>query len=249
TMDGMSKIILLIIAFQVVMGLFAKRKARQKAEEEEGLEGEEALLEAEDADDPRSLREEEAREQARRDAARAEAAREHARQEAARAEAKKKRLESLKRERMTESSRDDRGEHERTGSHPARPGKGNKAQEQAAQLGKDLLSQIAKELGLDLPQSPTPRPVPKPAMPTPESQGAKKPVPHAVMPSAAHSQRRTSPPEWETSSRRTRSAPPMESAVSASTGSLARESMLDAESIRRAIVLKTILDKPLSLKP
>lgn len=244
-MDSMSKIILVIIAFQVVMGILAKRKARRKAEEADG-----SAAEA----DPRV--------EGRRPGGLEEVGMDSSRRPES----------GSRRDRIETEGRDDWGDHHASddGEHESSPRPGARPGEkpgQGAQLGKDLLSQLAKELGLDLPESPRPKPAPRPS-PAPSPVSAPKPVPAAKpaparpqparehepksrMPSAARSERRPSGPEWDPASprRTTRSAPVTEAPAVASAGAVARESMLDLETLRRAIILKTILDKPLSLQP
>jgi hypothetical protein len=150
-----------------------------------------------------------------------------------------------------------------------------------AQTGKDLLSQLAKELGLEIPDPPPPGPVSKPTPRPAETRGenprvqtpapSAKPKPAPGRPAkgqtvldrhAAESQRgehshtvrtvdRTG---GENAPRRLPGSVPGNMPVTLgaearSLPELARESLMDPESIRRAFILKTILDKPLSLQP
>ena len=150
-----------------------------------------------------------------------------------------------------------------------------------AQTGKDLLSQLAKELGLEIPSPPPPRPVSKPTPRPAETRGenprvqtpapAGKPKPAPGRPAKgqtvsdrhdaesqrgehSHSVRTVDRSGGENAPRRlpaylTSNAPVTLAPDAPSLSELARESLMDPESIRRAFILKTILDKPLSLQP
>ncbi|MEO7425409.1 MAG: hypothetical protein ABI036_09495 [Fibrobacteria bacterium] len=147
-----------------------------------------------------------------------------------------------------------------------------------AQTGKDLLSQLAKELGLEIPAPAPPRPAPRPPaeirgensrVQTPAPSAKPKPAPgrpakgqtvldrhdaEAQRGEHSHSVRTVDRSGGENAPRRlpaylTSNAPVTLAPDAPSFSELARESLMDPESIRRAFILKTILDKPLSLQP
>ncbi|MDQ3000815.1 MAG: hypothetical protein M3Y08_06100 [Fibrobacterota bacterium] len=250
----MTKIILVIIAFQVVMGIMAKRKARRKAEEaarnpSATKDGESPAVavrkpqplwgdsQSEHDDDEEEVEWDE----------------HHKRGE-------------------PERARPQRSQDQRHA--PAGSGK-------AAELGKDLLSQLAKELGLEIPGPEQRRPAPRPSPQPPTSIQTTRPAPNpkgtpvartATVRPTAQAQKAINQAQRMASDaardsrislarghhtggenvprRETQNLPSNEaSAPMAAASSVARESLFDGESIRRAIILNTILEKPLSLKP
>lgn len=132
-----------------------------------------------------------------------------------------------------------------------------KAKEKAAEVGKDLLSQLAKELGIELPK-PQPRPAPKPV---PGPQPTAKPAASKTSrsgegPAHAHVPRShgISPDEVRAraaeESRSRSPAPHLPAAVvPPSKPLITAAEFSDPASLRKAFILKTILDKPVSLKP
>ncbi|HKP96485.1 MAG TPA: hypothetical protein VJ385_12075 [Fibrobacteria bacterium] len=258
-----TKIILLIIAFQVVMGILAKRKARKGAEAAARNPG--------TGPGDRSAAGESA----------------HA-APARRPEAIQGGRGSYDEYADAEEDGDDWEEHplrssrplptlpqagpEAAGRAPRSPADGSAgsaagSRGKAAELGKDLLSQLARELGLEIPPSPQrkPAPGPRPAQPAPKAPAAGIPAPAAPpaprktlaerldaakRTSTAHASRPHYRDGGESAPRRASSNVPVtEEPMIRSVSDLARESLADAESIRRAFILKTILDKPLSLQP
>lgn len=140
------------------------------------------------------------------------------------------------------------------------------AMKPAPSAGKDLLTQLAREIGLQLPEAPSAR---KPA-PAP----GKAPVPPASKGSAptslpARNKRVTSYDEDHARTvadsapgRDMTSAPGIAAVESANAAAYVtldplrptaltalRADLFDGESLRRAFILKTVLDKPLSLQP
>ncbi len=131
----------------------------------------------------------------------------------------------------------------------------------ATEIGKDILSQLAKELGLELPERPQPKPVPRPVVipaPAETVRTAYAPRKNRVL-SEDDDHARTvadSVPGTDLTS-----APGIAAVESANAAAYAtregRTSMLtgiradlfEPESLRQAFILKTILDKPLSLQP
>lgn len=223
------QLVLAIIVFNIVLGMISKRK---QGKGKPGPKG------AGNADEARR-RMEEARERARAEAERKAAEREaHARRDPevpdkAAAEAEVRR-------------------------------------EKAKAVGKDLLSQLARELGLELPNAPKPpppRPVPAPA-PSRTSTARPAARKEALRNGRAAGEsgdgehdgtladliasRKASGPEGTEAPAGPRaqaafdphaSPEPARSAVSSLAGQLA-----DAEALRKAFILKTILDKPLALR-
>lgn len=130
-----------------------------------------------------------------------------------------------------------------------------KAKERTAETGKDLLAKLAKELGLELPQ---PRPVPKPAPApkTPAKPGLLKTPPSKA---PAHATRghvhsfddaRVRAVEASRAQARPASIPSVAPASAPVAKPLISNFEIgDVESMRKAFVLKTLLDKPLALKP
>lgn len=207
-----TKIIILLIALQVVAGLMAKRKAKQKAAEaREG--GADARAGRKPQARPAVMREEESEE----------------------------------------------GDEE---SAPAGYGK--------AESAKDIMSQLARELGLEIPGLPqrpqkprTPHPArnsnrkPEASVSKPGPAAARPVEPAKRVPDAAKRPAER-PKYWDDASSAARKAAAkmvaehahaMEAPAPRSTTDIAMEGLGDAESIRRAFILKTILDKPLALQP
>jgi hypothetical protein len=264
----MTKIILLVIALQVVFGILAKRKARKQAEEAArdpngtagGGSGQTASLPS----GPRTPSawgghsedesEEEWDEHHSEEGAEGGQGGESGKEARSRPDTRS-RPRRLPEESPADQRNDPRGEH------PVRKGI-DKAK--AAELGKDLLSQLAKELGLEIPTGPkpAPRPVPAPARPQPTAQApaakVKASTAMAARQSAATAKMaqgresgRTRLEAGENTPRRpqgylavTPSAP-----MAIRVSDAARASLMDLKSLRNAFILNTILDKPLSLKP
>ena len=255
-MDSMTKIILVIIAFQVVMGIMAKRKARRKVEEA--------------ARNPSTTKDGESPAVAAR------------KPQPLWGDSQSEHDDDEEEDEWDEHHK--RGEPERARPQPSQDQRHDPAGSgKAAELGKDLLSQLAKELGLEIPgpdqrrPAPAPRPSPQPPAPIQTTRPAPNPkgIPVArtvtVRPTAQaqkainQAQRMASDAARDSRialarghhtggenapRRETKNAPAMEpSAPMAAASSVARESLFDVISIRRAIILNTILEKPLSLKP
>ncbi len=269
----MTKIILFVIFLQVVFGILAKRKARKNAEaaarnpdgvQEEGIHPSERPAQSTASRKPSGWGGQSD------DESEADWDEHHSEEdERSRPEPRNqmRRLpDEFRRGERAEGRAGDNGEGRDRGEHPIRKGI-DKAK--AKELGKDLLSQLAKELGLEIPTgtTPAPRPVPAPAKPQPA-----RPLPAAQAPatkvkaSATMAARqsaasakvalgresgRTRLDAGEDTPRRAQGylavtpAPPMAVRVSAT----ARASLMDLKSLRNAFILKTILDKPLSLSP
>jgi hypothetical protein len=129
---------------------------------------------------------------------------------------------------------------------------------QAKEAGKDLLGQLARELGLELPPTPKPAPASRPAPPSrpsapPRSAPASRPyAPEARAATAGPiAKRKTAEREEEGSPSLARETPAPQAAtepVRGATSVLALE-LGDADALRKAFILKTILDKPMSLRP
>ena len=254
----MSKIVLAIILFNIAMGLWAKRKKKKEEEAAGGGSGTGGV---------------DAKEEARQ---RIEGMR-------ARAEAAQARANS---ERETREGRDD-GETAARAAAQAKKGK-------AVDVGKDILGQLAKELGLELPQQQAPRPAlrPQPA-PAAQAQAAKakakaaraqeSSTPRASAGRMAHdenvreadaraarraqsehssgeeggrslkdllaAQKAAASREGENAPRRAKSDfddAPVGARVAGPM--IRREEIIDPAAMRRAFVLQTILEKPLSLR-
>lgn len=144
---------------------------------------------------------------------------------------------------------------------PIIPGR---AKEKATEIGKDILGQLAKELGLELPKDGTaPKPIPArvpsaepaPATRAPNRESARKAS------TGAHTPRgySTSPDEVRARAAETARAKPSLPRVAApvavvakevfSQASLAARDLNDPDALGRAFVLQTILGKPLSMRP
>ncbi len=139
--------------------------------------------------------------------------------------------------------------------------------EQAIDVGKDLLGQLARELGLKLPESdapprpiPTPRPAPAPApaegkpaygqaahstRAKPEAYTAERERPQSLR-DLLSAQKAASSTEGENAPRRVPHAKPLEPVSQPAAPMLRAGELSDPESLRRAFILKTILDKPVS---
>lgn len=289
----MTKIILFVIFLQVVFGILAKRKARRQAEEAarnpDGAMGDGSSPE-ERPSLPSAARRPYGWGGQSEDESDAEWDEHHSDE----IERSRPDMRSHQRRLPEESRRGERAEGragadgEGRDEHPGRKGI-DKAK--AKELGKDLLSQLAKELGLEIPteRKPAPRPAPAPTRPQPAA-----PAPTAKSKASAidgktsaidgktsviddkesaadriakakgrhtETSRRSSEdyPErkrqdaGENTPRRTPGylavtpAAPMAARTTAS--ATARASLMDVKSLRNAFILKTILDKPLSLKP
>ncbi len=219
------QIVLAIIAFNVIAGLMSKRKKRPpKAEPIPGSQG-----------DPKG----DARR--RMEEARAQAAAERERKAAER-EANRERDEGRVSARpQVESS----GNAGRIASPAQDPGA------KAKEAGRDLLGQLARELGLELPQTPKPAPASRP------SSGSRPPSRPTQVPARAPAAgplaaRKTALREEEGSSSPAPAYTPAAlehpGPVRAAPSPLALD-LADGEALRKAFILKTVLDKPLSLNP
>jgi hypothetical protein len=274
----MTKIILFVIALQVVFGILAKRKARKQAQEAArnpngaagGGSGATASL-------PSAARTPSAWGGGHSEDESEEEWDEHHSDEGAEGEedarsrpdtrAQHRRLpdEHPAPRRMDPrgEGREGRDEDRNRDEHPVRKGI-DKAK--AAELGKDLLSQLAKELGLEIPTGPKPAPRPIPAAARPQTAAqapaaaakVKASATMAAKQSAATAKMalgresgRTRLDAGEDTPRRAQGylavtpAVPMAARVSAT----ARASLMDIKSLRNAFILKTILDKPVSINP
>ena len=120
-----------------------------------------------------------------------------------------------------------------------------------AEAGKDLLSQLAKELGLEIPAPPQRKPPAAAAKaPAPSKATTLEKRSESKRIVQTHTARPVSREGGENAPRRAPGNTPVtQAAEGLSVSELARESLGDAASIRRAFILKTILDKPLSLQP
>ena len=221
-------IIIGVIAFNVVMSIIAKRKKKAQAE----------------AKDPQAAArlKEMARQKMETERAKAQSA--AAAREAA---ARNARQQAERRETAPE------GSEERA--------------DQALEVGKDLLGQLARELGLKLPETEAPRrPVPRPtAQQTSPARGssqkgetrpAKKSVFEAYsgererpksMKDLLAARKAAAAQEGENAPRRIPRAEAVPETVRPP-GPMVRAQDLDAEALRRAFILKTILDKPVTLR-
>lgn len=145
---------------------------------------------------------------------------------------------------------------DRADKAPAIP---SKAKEKAAEVGKDLLNQLAKELGLELPQQGRPAPAqpqaPKPSGPQPVPASApSRTIPAATAGLASPDEIRNRNLEADRarpgtlySHRAPQSALPSGKVPTLIPG-LAAGDLTDPESLRRAFILKTVLDRPVSMK-
>jgi hypothetical protein len=207
-----AKVVLAIIAFNVVMSLWAKRKQKQAAAEAKDPAGAAAL-----------------KEEARR------------RMENARARSQAERQ-------SKEARNDDAADSARA------------KREKALEVGKDILGQLAKELGLELPQNkPAPRPQPaRAAAPKPAPAAARKPARGGEVRSEGErpaslkdllaAQKAAASKEGEGAPRRAPYNEPIPAPLRQAAPLIRPEDLRDPEALRRAFVLKTILDKPLSLQ-
>lgn len=249
----MTKIILFVIFLQVVFGILAKRKAQKQAEEAarnpDGAMGEGAFPE-ERPSLPSPVRRKTRWGGQSEDESEADWDEHHS--------------EEIERSRAEGRKGIDKGK--------------------AKELGKDILSQLAKELGLEIPTSPKPAPRPAPAPPRPQPAA---PAPSAKSKASAIGGKVSAIEAKQSSAERMAKAkgrhteisrrssedypdrkrqdagestprrPPGYLAVTpsapmaprASASATARASLMDVKSLRNAFILKTILDKPLSLKP
>jgi hypothetical protein len=147
----------------------------------------------------------------------------------------------------------------------------------AAEMGKDLLTQLAKELGLELPTGSRPAPRPQPqsrpasVRPQPAAAAKKPPAKAAIQQTRAQMEKaandrttamekaaragetsRTVRNEGENAPRRAPSNPadtPVSAYSSRQAPPAAKVMLMDVKSLRNAFILKTILDKPLALQP
>jgi hypothetical protein len=146
------------------------------------------------------------------------------------------------------------------------------AKAKPAEPPRDLLSELAKQLGLELPgqeRKPAPAPQPRPVA-RPQSPQPKPAAPAGTQISRPASQQTSLDRHAESAKRMVKahparpkgldldetethraigSTPVTEEPEVRSIASLARENLADIESIRRAFILKTIFDKPLSMQP
>jgi hypothetical protein len=256
------KLILLIAAIQVVAGILAKRKQKQKAEEARGA-GTDRKHSGAIPQAPGMERDMEAQKREQRGKA------------------------EMIRGRASYDEDEEDGEEEWEEHHPrgetrdSRPGRPSSPTAGKPQGPADLLTQLAKELGLQFPIPTTgapapgskPRPAPKPAPSVPKpAQSAPRSAtesaaarPTATAQRVADAARRPDRPASKASSPESartvrqggESMPrlaPSNVPVTQETAARAAydpaiEGLGDPEALRRAFVLKTVLDKPLALRP
>lgn len=217
------QIVLAIIAFNIVVGIMNKRKQQPKpGSPDAARKQEEARLKVEAAHAK-------AKAQAEREAA----------------------------ERQAREARDEKASEAATAAQAKK--------DKALDVGKDILGQLAKELGLELPEAKKPAP-PKPA-PAPASAPS-RPAPTPARPARPGraefererpstlkdllaAQKSASANAGENAPRRMRPSAtgPEPARAPAAVPLAAQIDLADADALRRAIVLKTILDKPLALQP
>ena len=164
--------------------------------------------------------------------------------------------------RPPEIERSTPGDRDRT-ARPKDPVISDKAKEKAAEMGKDLLTKLAKELGIELPK-PEPKPAPRPATtpPPPASAGRAAPrLPGAGSPRAQCPPDRTRSRARAAEEARSRShqvthrasGPGPSQWSGTPTGmppaSVTAAELAHPEALRQAFILKTILDRPLSMRP
>jgi hypothetical protein len=239
------QIVLAIIAFNVIGGIMSKRKRRPpKADPLPGSQG-----------DPKGDA------WRRMEEARARSA----------AEAERKAA-----ERLADRDRDEgRGTVRARAEGEGMPGSGEDAGgaamgrdagAKAKEVGKDLLGQLARELGLELPPAPKPSPSARPGpsaspgRPAPVSRNASAPA--KVRPTAAQYRSSTPVPGGPAAARKTavREEEGSDSPVPAPAPGAHLEPVRsaasptpvldlgDPEALRKAFILKTILDKPHALR-
>lgn len=139
---------------------------------------------------------------------------------------------------------------------PARPAPASRS------AGQDILAQLAKELGLQIPTPPPPAPPARHSntnvTPARSPQSASAPSPrHARLETPLPAETATRRPETRpaASSRRPETPAPIEPLPQASVFEAApvsdewRPNLSDPAALRQAFILKTILDRPLSLRP
>ncbi|GEM_PF-7094585 len=164
-----------------------------------------------------------------------------------------------------------RPDDEEEGANPYREGDGSRPgtnrvnpanQEKPASIGKDFLTELAREIGIPVPNAPAPAPAkaPFPAKPSNAPRPAVPPRNKRVTSYDSNDHARTvadSLPGKDLTS-----APGIAAVESANAAayvtrdpsrptalSALREDLLDGESLRRAFILKTVLDRPLALQP
>lgn len=277
----MTKIILFVIFLQVVFGILAKRKARKNAEEAarnpDGVLGEDVHPSERPTQSTASRRplgwggqsdDESEPDWDEHHSEEGERSRPEPRNQMRRLP------DEFRRGERAEGRAGDNGEGRDRDEHPGRKGIDTG---KAKELGKDLLSQLAKELGLEIPtdHKPAPRPAPAPARPLPAAQTppAKASATQAAKQSAASAkmaQSRAKDRQTEISRRGDQNSgrrqdagentprrasgylaatPAEPMAVRLTASATARASLMDVKSLRNSFILKTILDKPLSLAP
>jgi len=240
------QLVLAIIVFNVVAGMISKRKQRQaKSGSKTNPRTEAGKAEARrDKDDSRDGEVRRSLEETRlREAA-------EAKQRAAERQARQAREEVLRAR-----------EEERTSEEPVATGTANEVErtgravppqasrETPKPAGKGLLEQLARELGLELPQSPRPAPVPARAPARPVEAPSMRP--QTGQQQIRRDTRRLDtnetgePSPSEGSGYRPTPAPMTAPVAEALVGP---GDFTDAEAMRKAFVLKVILDRPLALR-
>jgi hypothetical protein len=120
----------------------------------------------------------------------------------------------------------------------------------AAETAKDFLTQIAKELGLELPPGTSGKPAPKPQAPKPAPPPPPPPRPSYQAPSPDESRfRATEAARAKPSMPRIEEFQPYATASAARGAGITPLELAGPEALRQAFILKTILDKPLARRP
>jgi hypothetical protein len=239
------QLVLAIIAFNIVAGMISKRKQRQAKSAKANPRTEAGKAEARrDKDDSRDGEIRRSLEETRlREAA-------EAKRRAADRQARQAREEVLRAR-----------EEERTSEEPVATGTAKQAEttgravppqpprETPKPAGKGLLEQLARELGLELPQAPRPAPIPARAPVRPVETPSMRPQPGRQEirrdTRRLESDETGEPSRSEGSGYRPAPAPMSAPIAEALVGP---DDFTDPRAMRKAFILKVILDKPLALR-
>ena len=145
---------------------------------------------------------------------------------------------------------------------PKAPAAADRAREKASEMGRDILTQLAKELGLELPKPGRQPPKPPAATPAPAPGGripsrtASQPLPSSrpvsAGPDAARARAAEEARARSLQATRGSAASAQRNIVAAAPApalSPLSADLAHPEALRKAFILKTILDRPVSMRP
>jgi hypothetical protein len=120
--------------------------------------------------------------------------------------------------------------------------------QKAAETARDFLTQIAKDLGLELPPTTPGKPAPKPPAPKP-APASPPPRPSYHVPSPDEARIRATEAARAKTTQRIGEIQPYDAPAGERVAGIKASELASPEALQKAFILKTILDKPLARRP